>query len=84
MAETKKITIHPAVFYTLISLITALVTSWGIISASKATLETKTNRNELEIEKLQNRKVSKDEFNLIIERLDRIENKIDRRNGTKK
>lgn len=61
----------------LVSIILAGVTTWGVISAKAATLELRATHNENNIERLQESKVSRDEFNLVLEQLNRIEKKLD-------
>ena len=57
-------------------LISAIV-AFGSISAWKGSYETKAMRNEQEIQKLDEKKVDRNEFNQLINTLNRIENKFD-------
>ena len=61
----------------IIPAIVALITTSTMLSATKATLETKSTRNELEIQKLDQSKMDRTEMNLLIKQLDRIEDKLD-------
>lgn len=61
----------------LLSLIIAVTTVAAGMWVSKAVSETRISRNETEIEKLRQEKVSKDEFSLVLDRLNTIEKKLD-------
>lgn len=61
----------------LISVIITGFTTWGIISAKGSALEVRATHSENNIKDLQNSKVSRDEFNLVREQLNRIEKKLD-------
>lgn len=52
----------------------ALIISFGAYKVSSATFETKIKRNEQEIEK----RVTRDEFDLVLKGIERIENKLDK------
>ena len=80
LQKDKTITIPMPLFTALITILISFVTAWGLISAKTALFETKTNRNELEIRILQDNKVSKDQFQLVLQRLDNLEKKIDKLN----
>ncbi|HOW41627.1 MAG TPA: hypothetical protein PL123_13865 [Bacteroidales bacterium] len=60
-----------------VTVLVSLLTTWGILTATKANLEVRAKRNEDDIQKLQNEKVNKTEFRMICESLNRIENKLD-------
>jgi len=61
----------------VLPMIVSLVVSFGLMSETKATLETKAHRNEAEIQKLYDQKTDRNEMNLLINTLNRIENKLD-------
>lgn len=61
----------------LLPLLVTIVTSLGILASTKATLELKASRNSQDIETLRKEKVSRDEFNLIIDKLNTIDKKFD-------
>jgi lipopolysaccharide export LptBFGC system permease protein LptF len=62
----------------LISLLITGASTWGIISSKSATLEIRASHNEQNIKELQEKKVSREEMNLILEQLNRIEGKLDK------
>lgn len=57
----------------IVPFIVAGIVSFGAYKATSAKFDTKIIRNEIEIEK----RVTEDEFNLVIKQLDRIEKKLD-------
>ena len=57
-------------------LVSGLV-AFGAISTWKGSYETKASRNEAEIQKLYDQKTDRNEMNLLINTLNRIENKLD-------
>lgn len=59
------------------SIIGAVFVFWGLWSGSKATLELRAEKNEKNIETLRLEKVSKDEFKLVLDKLNIIEAKLD-------
>jgi len=75
--KNKEITLPQWALSGLVSIILAGVTTWGVISAKAATLELRATHNENNIERLQGSKVGRDEFNLVLEQLNRIEKKLD-------
>ena len=80
LQKDKTITIPMPLFSALIALLVSVITAWGVISAKTAIFDIKTNRNEIEIERLHDNKVSKDQFQLVLQRLDNLESKIDKLN----
>lgn len=75
--KSKQIIIPQWALSGLVSIILAGITTWGVISAKAATLDLRATHNENNIEDLKKTKVSRDEFNLVLEQLNRIEKKID-------
>ncbi len=67
--KTKAIIIPQWMFSTLISVLTTAFITWGILTATKATLELKASSNEKRIEKLENDKVNEAELDLMIENI---------------
>lgn len=61
----------------LVSILGAVFVFWGLWSGSKATLELRAEKNEKNIEMLRQEKVSKDEFKIVLDKLNSIENKLD-------
>ena len=61
----------------LVGLVVSLLTTWGVLQAAKARLEVKAKRNEEDIKDLQKEKVGQEQFRLIREQLNRMEQKLD-------
>ena len=57
----------------LMSIITATILSWGIVS----TVRTKVDRAEIDIEMLRKEKIQREEFNMVLEKLINIETMLD-------
>jgi len=58
-------------------LISAIIT-YGGLSGTKATLQTKALRNEQEIQRLYDQKCDRNEFNKLYDIMIRVENKVDK------
>lgn len=58
-------------------MVVSAVVAFGTISAWKGKYETKAIRNEQEIQRLDEKKVDRNELNQLINTLNRIENKLD-------
>jgi hypothetical protein len=56
-----------------LSMITAVLITWGIISSLRVQAET--NKNNIEI--MRKEKIDRNEFNQVIQKLDNIEKKLD-------
>jgi len=69
----KSVTIPVWLISIIMAVTTAGFTAWGIVSVVK----TKTIRNETDIEILRKEKISRDEFNLVLFKLNILERKID-------
>ena len=83
--KNKTITLPVWLVSVIISLLATGFTTWGIVSASKATLELRATHNENNIKGLQDNKVERSEFNLVLNKLNslesgqiRIETKLDK------
>lgn len=61
----------------LLPIIISIVVSYGVMTAGKATLDERSVKNAFEIETLKQNKVDRNEMNLIILSLTRIEGKLD-------
>jgi hypothetical protein len=61
----------------MLSLFGAGMTAWGIASATKSKLELQAEVNKNNIETLRKEKVDRNEFNIIITKLNSIESKFD-------
>lgn len=61
----------------IVSLLITGFSTWGIISAKSATLEIRASHNENNIENLRKEKASIDQFNMLYDKLNKIELKID-------
>lgn len=72
--KSDKVTIPPWVLTMLVSLLMAGFTSWGLISASRAETEQRLKTVEQSVEK----KVDKELFNMVVEKLNSIEAKVDK------
>ena len=72
--NSKSITIPVWLISILMSVLTATVISWGIIS----TVRTKIDRAEVDIETLRKEKIQRDEFNIVLNKLNSIESKLDK------
>jgi len=57
-------------------LVSGLV-AYGAMSSWKGTYENKVETNEVQIQRLEEKKVNRDEYNQLINTLNRIENKLD-------
>lgn len=60
-----------------LGLMASLLTTWGIMQATKANLEVRAKRNEEDIRNLQRDKVNKTEFEIVYQLLQKIDSKID-------
>jgi hypothetical protein len=60
-----------------LGLIASLLTTWGILQATKANLEVRAKRNEEDIRCLQQDKVNKAEFEIVYTMLRNIDKKLD-------
>lgn len=61
----------------LLPMLVSGVVAFGVVSEIKAQLQIKAERNEKEIERLQDQKVDRNEFNQLINTLNRLEKKFD-------
>ena len=61
----------------VLPMIISAIVAYGLVSETKATLETKSVRNEQEITRLQDQKIDRNELNQLINTLNRIELKLD-------
>lgn len=77
--KNKMIEIPQYLLSGIVTVVTAAFIAWGTVSI----IETKVCRNEEDIERLRVEKVSRDEFNIILNRFDEIERKIDEINKSK-
>lgn len=75
--KSEVITIPTWLFTLVLPLLVSGIVAWGVYKANAATVTEKVNKTEIEIQKLDNTKVSRDEMNLIILSLQRIESKLD-------
>lgn len=71
--NSKSIVIPVWLMSILMSVLTAAIISWGIIS----TIKTKVERSADDIETLRKEKIQRDEFNIVLDKLISIENKLD-------
>jgi len=74
--KRENVTIPVWLISIIMSLLIAGFTAWGLASAKAAAAEIRLEH----IEKDMSKKVNKDEMNMVINRLDRIERKIDQMN----
>jgi len=72
--KSDKVTIPVWVITILVSLLIAGVTSWGVASQKKAETETRLKLVEQNVEK----KVDKEVFNMVVDKLNSIEAKVDK------
>ena len=75
--KREQITLPAWLVSVLVSLVFTGLATWGIISAKAATLEVRATHNELNIETLRKEKVSRDELNLILDKLNSLDKKFD-------
>lgn len=75
--KTKTINIPVWLISIVLPLIIAIITSYGIMTASAATTKIKIETLQREVEKIEAGKVERFEFNLIIDKLNSIDKKID-------
>jgi lipopolysaccharide export LptBFGC system permease protein LptF len=61
----------------LVGLIASLLTSWGVISSARASLEVRAKHNEEDIKSLKEEKVDNKQFDIIVNQLNRMEKKLD-------
>ena len=78
ISKDKQVVLPVWLVSVLISVIITGMTTWGIISAKAATLELRETHSENNIRKLQDNTVDKDEFNMLIDKLNNIERKLDK------
>ena len=71
--NSKSITVPIWLISILMSILTATVISWGIIS----TVRTKIDRAEIDIEMLRKEKIQREEFNMVLDKLINIETMLD-------
>lgn len=76
--KSKTVTLPVWLISVIISILITGFTTWGIVSTKNATLETKTARVEEDIRNLQAEKVDRNEFKMVVDKLNSIENKLDR------
>lgn len=60
-----------------LTVLVSLLTTWGILTATKANLEVRAKRNEDDIQRLASEKADKTVLGMICESLNRIEKKLD-------
>lgn len=60
-----------------LTVLVSLLTTWGILTATKANLEVRAKRNEDDIQRLASEKADKTVLAMICESLNRIEGKLD-------
>jgi len=72
--KSDKVVIAPWALTMVLSLLMAGFTSWGIISASRAETEQRLKTVEQNVDK----KVDKELFNMVVEKLNSIEAKVDK------
>lgn len=75
--KKEQVTIPQWALSLLVSILGAVFVFWGLWSGSKATLELRAEKNEKNIETLRQEKVNKDEFKIVLDKLNSIENKLD-------
>lgn len=75
--KSKTVTLPVWLISVIISLLVTGFTTWGMLASTKATLELKAERNEKDIRNLQDEKVSKDNFQMVLEKLNSIDKKLD-------
>lgn len=75
--KSKSVTLPVWVITSLLSLIISGFIVWGGMSSTKSTLELKAQINASNIETLRKEKVGKDEFSLVLDKLNSIEKKLD-------
>ncbi|MDX9789273.1 MAG: hypothetical protein RBT61_00440 [Candidatus Kapabacteria bacterium] len=78
ISKNKEIVLPVWLVSILASILVAVFTAWGIASAKAATLEVKAQTNERDIKELKSTKVNRGEFDLVLEKLNTIERKLDR------
>lgn len=61
----------------VLPMLVSAIVAFGAISAWKGSYETKAERNEHEIQKLYDQKTDRTEMNILLNTLNRIENKLD-------
>lgn len=61
----------------VIGFLASLLTTWGVLQATKANLEVRAKRNEEDIQNIQKEKVNKSEFEIVYKMLQKIDNKLD-------
>ena len=72
--KPKGMYIAPWLLPMILSILMAAFTSWGLISASRAETEQRLKAVEKDVEK----KVDKELFNMVVEKLNSIEAKVDK------
>lgn len=75
--KSKTINIPVWLVSVIVPIVITLLTSFGVLTSAKATLETRAKRNEQDIETLRKEKIQRDEFTLVIQKLNSIETKLD-------
>lgn len=78
ISNEKKIILPVWLVSTIISLLVTLVTVWGLITAKAAAIEVRVQHNETNIKEVKETKVGREEFKLLLDKLNSIEKKIDR------
>lgn len=76
--KSKQVTLPVWLVSLIISLLATGFTTWGIISSKATSLDVRATHNEQNIKTLQETKVSRDEYKLVIDMLHSIESKLDR------
>lgn len=61
----------------VIGFLASLLTTWGVLQATKANLEVRAKRNEEDIQNIQKEKVNKSEFQMVYKMLQNIDKKLD-------
>ena len=61
----------------ILGVLVSLLTTWGILTATKANLEVRAKRNEDDIQRLASEKADKTILEMIRDSLNRIEKKLD-------
>lgn len=79
--DKKEVVILPKwLIFLLLPMLVSAIVAYGIMTASGAVVQSKIQQHSEDINKIQDNKIDRHEFNLIIKQLDAIQKKLDTRN----
>lgn len=78
--DKKEVVILPKwLIFLLLPMLVSAIVAYGIMTASGAVVQSKIQQHSEDINKIQDNKIDRHEFNLIIKQLDAIQKKLDTR-----